>query len=166
MRKAAGLAALLLAFSLQSAALAEAERGTPASARPQPARLESGPEFVRGLPFFAQNAIAALVGRYSVGGDSVRVYSCRGEVFFGPEWSSLPASDSFGLSAGLRCLIRDRETKPVLALRAARYTLFIELPRYAPPLLRFSFAFADKFAPFFSNADTDAELSFPAFIDF
>jgi hypothetical protein len=166
MRKTACLAALLLALSLQAFPQAAAGRGGPAAAKPQPARLESGPESVKGLPFFGQNAIAALAGRYSVGEDPVRVYCCRGEVFFGPEWSPLPASDSAGLPAGLRCLVRDREANPVLALRAARYTLFIELPRYSQALLRFSFAFADKFAPFFSNADTDAELSFPAFIDF
>lgn len=138
----------------------------PQAAKPRTARLESGPEAVKGLPFFSPNAIAALRGRYSVGAESAQVYSCRAEVFLGPEWSPLTAPDSSGLGSGLRCFVRDREAAPVLAIRAARYTLFIGLPRYAPELLIFSFALAEKFSPFFSNAATDAELSFPAFIDF
>lgn len=168
MRRGACLAACALILSLPALAQAgtSGPSGRDAPAKARTARLESGPEAVRGLPFFPPNAIVALAGRYSVGADAARVYSCRAEVFLGPEWSPLPPADASGLGAGLRCFVRGRDSAPVLAIRAERYTLFVGLPRYAPEFLRFSFALAGKFSPFFSNAATDAELSFPAFIDF
>lgn len=169
-RRLGPLAALFLAALLASGTAADAEGQAPApkAGGPRQARLERGPEPVKGLPFFAPNAIAALSGLYSAGGGSVRVYSCRAELFFGPDWQALPRGElpATASAKALSALVRDRGGRPVIALRAQSYTLFIELPRYAPDLVAFAFAFADRFAPFFSAAPSDAELSFPAFVPY
>jgi hypothetical protein len=126
-----------------------------------PAVLLRGPEARRGLPFFGGNAIPCLAGLYAVGDVRVPVWSCRDPLYLGAAWKPLKIEGRLAAS----WLLEGKEG-PVLALAGRGYTLFLEAPGDSPPLRRFALAFERRFSTFFANAPSDAELSFPAFVDF
>jgi len=143
-----------------------AATGGAAAARPElpPGRalLLRGPEPRKGLPFFSPNAIPALVGEYEVSTALVRVWSSRSPLSFGKSWESIPIK----LPASLRALRLARDGGPVIALAGPDYSLFFELPADTPAFRSFLAAFERRFAFFFEGAPTDAELSFPAYLDY
>jgi len=59
-----------------------------------------------------------------------------------------------------------RDGGPVIALAGPGYSLFFELPEDTPAFRSFLAAFERRFAFFFEGAPTDAELSFPAYLDY
>jgi len=177
---AAGLA--LLAASSSSAAAA-----------PRRALLARGADPVKGLPFFSPNAIAALRGSYDLAeagaargaasgavpaspagalgsrGETraIQVWYSREGVVFSEAWKRLGQGEAGAYAEAAFSL--ERGAARVLALRAEGYALFFELtqdPKDAGAELSFVRAFAAKFALYFRNAQTDAELSFPAFVDY
>lgn len=136
--------------------------------------LVSGADSVRGLPFFSPNAIAALTGVYAVGGapiaaapmasaatgaPRITLWYTREAVVLGSAWKRLDLGGS-----ALYSLPRDSGT--ALCLKSARYALFFELPVDDAANRAFVLAFNRKFLVFFENAPTDAELSFPAYVDY
>jgi hypothetical protein len=133
-----------------------------AAAPVSPARLLRGPDAVRGLPFFGPNAIAALRGEYDLGVGHALVWSCRGAVVLGAAWKAAQAEAG---SSSRPFLLAGAE-RTVFALVADRYVLFVELPADLPATRRFAFALDRDFHTFFENAPTDAELSFPAFVEY
>jgi hypothetical protein len=141
--------------------------------------LESGADAVKGLPFFSPNAIPTLTGAYELeqasqnassglapNAPTLRLWYTRETVVLGSDWKS------FELGEG-RAYILSVGGKEVLALRADRYTLFFE-PDTATGAARlgdektkaFIRAFSRKFLSFFENAASEAELSFPAYVDY
>jgi len=66
----------------------------------------------------------------------------------------------------LRVFRLQRDVSVVLALKAASYILFLELPEDTVALRRFALALDRRFGFFFENAATDAELSFPSFVEY
>lgn len=170
MRKPRALALLVCALSLIAAfhCLASPSGGPSASRR---AYLILGADRIKGLPFFSPNAIPALSGAYELGAaptvpgaPTLELWYTRETVVLGPAWKS------FGAVGG-RAYLLSSGGAGVLALRADRYTLFF---RAAEGSLRlddaraasFVEAFSRKFLSFFENASSDAELSFPAFVDY
>ena len=127
-----------------------------------PARLLSGPAALRGLPFFAPNAIRVLRGEYDLGPFRVTLWYTREALVFGEAWKAQPS----GRGGPAKSWLLERSEGPVLAVSGAGYSLFVELPRDSASLRRFASALDEKFRVFFLNAPTDAELSFPAFVDF
>jgi len=144
--------------------------------------LSRGTEAVRGLPFFSPNAIPALRAEYllapadaqpadaatAVGRGRteplVRVWSTREPLVFGQAW----ARDLESQSDTRRALLLGRPEGPVLALLEGGYVLLFELPAGADAAAYRSFALAldRRFAIFFDHAPSDADLSFPASVDF
>jgi len=163
---ASGLAVQAAAQAAGSGTSAAAVPGGAAAARPElpPGRalLLRGPEPRKGLPFFSPNAIPALVGEYEVSKSLVRVWSSRSPLSFGKSWESIPIK----LPASLRALRLARDGGPVIALAGPDYSLFFELPADTPAFRSFLAAFERRFAFFFEGAPTDAELSFPAYLDY
>jgi len=163
---ASGLAVQAAAQAAGSGTSAAAVPGGAAAARPElpPGRalLLRGPEPRKGLPFFSPNAIPALVGEYEVSTALVRVWSSRSPLSFGKSWESIPIK----LPASLRALRLARDGGPVIALAGPGYSLFFELPEDTPAFRSFLAAFERRFAFFFEGAPTDAELSFPAYLDY
>lgn len=164
-REARGARAVLLALGLLALGLVPALPA--AGAPPGPAspaataRLAKGPYPVKGLPFFATNALPALQGEYSLAQGSCRVWSCRAGLVFGGEWKSQGRPE-----AGQPVLrILASPSSVVLALSGEGYTLFFEAPADSPLLRNFAYAMEKRFRGFFAGAPTDAELSFPAFVD-
>jgi hypothetical protein len=149
------------------AALAQgaAAQGTAPARR---AILLRGADAVKGLPFFPPNAIAALSGVYgpegtASGAPETRVWYSREALVLSSAWkradlgaSGLPDESAYALA---------RAGGSVLALRTAKYTLFFELGD-DPGGRDFARAFDRKFRSFFDNAASDAELSFPAYVDY
>jgi len=135
--------------------------GAPAAIR-SPARLLSGPAALRGLPFFAPNAIRVLRGEYDLGSFRVTLWYTRDALIFGDAWKIQPA----GRGGQAKSWLLERPEGPVLAIAESGYSLFVELPLDSASLRRFAWALDEKFRAFFLNAPTDAELSFPAFVDF
>ena len=127
-----------------------------------PARLLSGPAALRGLPFFTPNAIRVLRGEYDLGPLRVAVWYTREALVFGEAWKVQPA----GRGGSAKSWLLERSAGPVLAIAEPGYSLFVELPLDSASLRRFAWALDEKFRVFFLNAPTDAELSFPAFVDF
>jgi hypothetical protein len=172
--------AALFAFALVAAAVSSAE-----ASAPHRALLLQGADAVKGLPFFPPNAIAALSGVYSLdrpaspgaaaaspgdaaappaskAGSSVAVWYTRETLVFAPAWKrvdlgGLPGDVAYSLAEG---------TGIVLALKAGTYVLFFELSSGDPSFAAFAKAFERKFQAFFENAASDAELSFPAYVDY
>jgi hypothetical protein len=137
--------------------------------------LVLGADSIKGLPFFSPNAIRALSGAYELGlagktpqalspssssTPRIAVWYTREALVLGPEWKRLELGGSRAYSLA-------RGGGAVVALRADRYTLFFE-PGPVPEgkARAFMLAFERKFLAFFENAPSDAELSFPAFVDF
>ena len=164
-----------LAFAAGQAPKVAAQTGTA-----RLAMLVRGADSVRGLPFFPPNALAALVGAYrpqsavsvaapqpgepgAAGVDETTVWYTRETLVLGPAWKRT------GL-VGSEAYLMARPRGAVILLKQARYYLFFELPVGAEPgdkdRLSFVRAFDRKFLAFFNNAATDAELSFPAYVDF
>jgi hypothetical protein len=176
---------LLLALAAAGAGQALAAQGTAAAqvaAGAQRAFLVRGAASVRGLPFFSANALAALVGAYSLGGAAgatapggaaapaqgvappepeLLVWYTREALVLGGSWKQ---AASYGGAA----FALERPQGPVIVMKAAAYYLFFDLPQAAAERDRRAFirAFDRKFLAFFENARSDAELSFPAYVDY
>lgn len=130
--------------------------------------LVRGADAVRGLPFFPPNAIHALVGVYSIGGATsakateTKVWYTRESLVLGASWkrADFPGYDAFVLT---------RPQGSVLVVRTSAFHLFFEAPTGTstsdPGLRSFAKAFDRKFTVFFENVPTDAELSFPAYVE-
>ena len=161
-----GLAAQASPASGGGAAIAPGVAGptsaTVAEAIRSPARLLSGPAALRGLPFFAPNAIRVLRGDYDLGPLRVAVWYTREALVFGEAWKSQPS----GRGGAAKSWLLERSAGPVLAIAEPGYCLFVELSQDSASLRRFAWSLDEKFRVFFLNAPTDAELSFPAFVDF
>jgi hypothetical protein len=132
--------------------------------------LIHGPETLRGLPFFSPNAIPALGASYLLADKAIRVWYTREALWFSDEWHAIPEPSGPGIKQVLR---RDDARLGVIVLRTQRFSLFLSLPDgtgtgagIGPEFRRFSAGLVSRFAFFFDNAATDAELSFPATIDF
>jgi len=177
MRRAAAAVALSLCGLL--AATPQGSAGTAA----RRALLERGADPIKGLPFFSPNAIAALSGAYDLGASAaakaavspiaasrpapnapmVGVWYTREDLVIGSAWKRAAVGGASGYALS-------RSQGIVLALRGQGYSLFFELPSGEaaddPAALAFIKAFDRKFLAFFENAATDAELSFPAYVDY
>ncbi len=131
--------------------------------------LVRGADAVKGLPFFPPNAIHALVGAYGVGGGGAaakatetKVWYTREALVLGTMWkrADFPGYDAFVLT---------RPQGSVMVFKTSAFHLFFEASTGTttsdPGLRAFVRAFIRKFTVFFENVATDAELSFPAFVD-
>ena len=107
----------------------------------------------------------------------VRVWFTRERVVLGREWKQATAGTSRawllerppsrdGASGETASPGEGGAEKPtVLAILPGSYALFFELPDGSPRSRDFAPAFLRRFAVFFENARSDAELSMPAFVD-
>jgi len=175
-------ASWLAVFVVLAAAglLAGARPAAAAPASLRRARLETGPDRIRGLPFFGTNAILGLSGSYSLGGRRAAVYFSRSPLYYDESWAALGAGKiSAGAAQGtkasswkalagaqMRELGAAEGGGSVIALRKSRYTLFIWLPRIEAGDLDFAAAFAERFEFFSAAATDDSGISFPAFVDY
>jgi|GEM_PF-6606001 len=141
---------------------------------PGRALLVRGTYAFRGLPHFPPNAVPGLAGEYllaapPVGPDSaaagtadlsLRVWYTREPLVFGDRWKSgkLGPYTSYELRP-------DATSMLFLAIASDGHELFLELPRDLPELRSFAVALERKFDQFFVGASSDADLSFPAFVD-
>jgi hypothetical protein len=155
-------------------ALAAAEASSQAQVTQRRAFLASGADPVKGLPFFPPNALRALEGSYELGGlaspnapasapaqDRAQVWYTREAIVLGGSWRRTD------LGAGFPSYALSRPQGPVYCVEASGYFLFLEPPEAAPAAWSaFAAAFARKFQAFFQGAASDAELSFPAFVDY
>jgi hypothetical protein len=156
--------ALCLAVPIAAAPAASARR----------ALLVSGADAVKGLPFFQPNAIAALTGAYALasvpsgastlGAERVGLWYTREAIVLDASWKrvDLDGRTAYSLSRG---------AGSVLCYKEGRFSLFFELGPAAAPGVEaerraFIKAFLKKFLAFFDNAASDAELSFPAYVDY
>lgn len=164
-RAATALLALLVLVQLLAIAQAPARR----------ALLVSGADPVKGLPFFPPNALASLVGAYDLAlpapPGSLTTPSALAEVWYTRE--SLVLGPAWKRSDGAlpQALVLDRPQGPVYGLAGEGYRLFLEPPNGSAAGAESAWrafvpAFERKFQAFFLNAATDAELSFPAFVDY
>jgi hypothetical protein len=145
------------------------------------ALLVRGADAVKGLPFFPPNAIAALSGAYALDGSTApggtaapqatpdrpetAVWYSREAIVFGAAWKRVDLGAA--ASPGETAYSSARGAATVLALKTGKYALFFELLSGEDPRSRaFILAFDRKFLAFFTNAATDAELSFPAYVDY
>ena len=182
-RPLAALAAAFLAaasLGLPAAAQAAGSQGTAA----RRALLSRGADSVKGLPFFPPNALSALVGSYALAGLSsklatgpaaapfsaavwglaeARVWYTRESLVLGSAWRRTDLGGRLAYSLA-------QAQRQVLLLREEGYYLFFEFSRDLesedPRRGAFALAFERKFQAFFQNASGDAELSFPAFVEF
>lgn len=141
-----------------------APESLPTAAPKGRALLLSGPEPRKGLPFFPPNVIPALYGEYLVDTGRIPVFSTREPLALSGSWHAVlgpgwPAT-------GIRAYRLAREGGVVLLLRTAKYSLFLLLPPDLEAYRAFSLALERRFSFFFDNAADDAELSFPASVDF
>jgi hypothetical protein len=166
-----GAAAALAAAAFLGLGLPSAEAQAGSGPR---AVLAAGTFALRGLPFFSPNAIPCLKGEYALSpggatappaaetgiipGERIPVWFTREPLIFGAEWkrSSLGGYAARSLS---------RPAGQALALVSERYVLVFEIPSDDAAFRSIALAIANRFAVFFANAPTDAELSFPAFVD-
>ena len=153
---------------------------------PRRAVLLRGADAVKGLPFFPPNAIAALTGAYvparpaSAGGPAraggvaqsggaeppapeTAVWFSREVIVLSTAWKRVDSGVAGFPDESAYALARGSLT--VLALKSAKYTLFFELSDEGGGR-EFARAFDRKFRSFFDNAASDAELSFPAYVDY
>jgi len=157
------------------ALLALAGPGTAQAVSTQARRafLVRGPAPVKGLPFFAPNVLPGLAGEYSLveprvgeaGAAEFPVWYTRASIVLASTWKR---AEAYGPGA----FLLGRGPASVLLIRTSRCSLFFELPPSAAPdapdsrQRAFIGAFVKKFTVFFDNAATDAELSFPAYVDY
>jgi hypothetical protein len=177
-RASIAFAAFACALSLLQAAAQAA--GNPAVKKT--AVLLRGTYPLRGLPFFGPNAIQSLYGEYHLGIEArdaaaalkaasdelgqgnpnrINVWYTREQVVLSSEWKSTVAP-------GMRILSRP-EGRPgieVLFVKGEGYSLFFECNTDNAELRSFALALNRKFAVFFNNASSDAELSFPALVEY
>jgi hypothetical protein len=153
--------------------------GAGGAAAPRRAVLLRGADAVKGLPFFPPNAIAALSGAYvpnrpaPAGGSSAAgaapglpetaVWYSREFLVLSPAWKRVDSLSVGFPDEAAYALARGSLT--ILAIRAPKYTLFFELSDEGGGR-EFARAFDRKFRSFFDNAAGDAELSFPAYVDY
>jgi hypothetical protein len=158
--------ALTLVVALGAAVDAEAQNAASRAEASRRAMLVRGADSARGLPFFGPNAIAALSGAYRLvaGGGEAVVWYTRDSVVLGPEWKRTSLGGVEGSQPEARVLARARGI--AVALEGEKYSLFFELASDAPSWRAFAFAFDRKFRGFFDAATSDAELSFPAYVDY
>jgi hypothetical protein len=142
------------------------------AAAPRRAVLLRGADAVKGLPFFPPNAIAALSGAYvpglpasgaAPGRPETAVWYSRELIVLSSAWKRADAGAVGFPDEAAYSLARGSLT--VLAIRAPKYTLFFELSDESGGR-EFARAFDRKFRSFFDNAASDAELSFPAYVDY
>jgi hypothetical protein len=162
-------ASMLLALAAAGPGAAAQQAAAPQGAGSQAssaqrALLVRGADPVKGLPFFPPNAIPALEGAYSLGGGAkgpeLAVWYTRESLILGGAWKRAEVG-------GLPAFVLARSEGNVVVLRSAQYYLFFELPSGGDSRWRaFIPAFDRKFLVFFENAASDAELSFPAYIDY
>jgi hypothetical protein len=176
---AAAIAILLVAGRMPVPAQSAPAAAAKAAAAPA-AILLKGAIAERGLPFFGPNAIRALYGEYLLGERAqdaasavgaaesapgkddprlVRLWYTRESVVLSSAWK---ASSAYG--AGSRVL--DRPEGPAVHLKGEGYSLFLELRSESPEARSFAPALNRKFAVFFRNASSDAELSFPSTVEY
>jgi len=183
--RAALAAALFLAGCLGAHAAAQAL--APAGAQGRAARraiLVRGADAVKGLPFFSPNALAALVGSYDLAGlgataarapapgaapgtapgaAEARVWYTREPLVLGGAWRRTDLEGSLAYSLA-------QDGGAVLLLKDPGYYLFFEFSKELAPdeagRRAFVLSFERKFQVFFQNASNDAELSFPAYVDY
>ena len=171
-----GARILILAVALAGLARPALSAASPASGTPARAILAKGPDASRGLPFFSANAIPSLRVEYLIvpagaipanaaeavapgrADPVVRVWYTRERLVLGATWKVVELG-------GRRARLLERVEGPVIALISERYALLFELPADSPSLRGFATTLERRFAIFFDNAPTDAELSFPAIVD-
>ncbi len=125
--------------------------------------LTRGTFALRGLPFFAPNAIRALGGEYSLGSLSIAVWFTRDAVAFSERWRRTTIG---AYTAYIQATREGQEAKGSLfALALGPYELFVQTPADDAAGRDFIVAFERRFAIFYANARDDSELSFPAFVD-
>jgi hypothetical protein len=178
MRSRLGRTILALAACALLEPAASAQGTTAQVAAPaRRAILLRGADAAKGLPFFPPNAIAALSGAYvadrpaspgassaaASGAPETAVWYSRETLVFSSAWKRVDLGAAGFPDEAAYSLPRGAFT--VLALKAAKYTLFFELSD-DPGGREFARAFDRKFRSFFDNAAGDAELSFPAFVDY
>ena len=176
MRRTKGTMAFAVAFLAVAASLpaqiGAASAGTSPTSDTRRAILVRGAYAVKGLPFFPPNALPALTGIYgpdtgSAGpasrADEISVWYTREALVLGGTWKRTDIG-------GSEAYLIERPQGPVIVLKSAGYYLFFELPAGTSPddkgRASFVRAFDRKFLVFFTNAATDAELSFPAYVDY
>jgi hypothetical protein len=159
------LAAAALLLSLALGALCASAQSLPSARR---AMLIRGPDRAKGLPFFQPNAIAALAGSYSLDGSSATPAASAASVWFTREYLVLGPSWKRSDMAGLAAYVQALPASQAVALKLSDYYLLFELPGSLPASLRSAFieAFERKFLVFYQNAGSEAEISFPAFVDY
>ncbi len=137
--------------------------GMPLAAPPGRGLLAEGPARVGGLPFFPSNATPALSGTYLVGPDRITFWFTRSALFFSESWKDHPAlASATGVPSSLLVL----DGRQVFALRWKDHCLFLSAPAGRELSRAFIVAFVRRFSFFYGTAATDAELSFPAAVDF
>ncbi len=140
------------------------ERRAPPAPAPRPGRalLLRGPEPRKGLPYFSPNAIASLVGVYAHVEGEIIVRYTRAPLVWGSAWENalVKTPENF------RAYLRKDSLGRVFALASPRYTLFFELHADSSATRAFALAFERRFRFFFEGAVSDAELSFPAYVDY
>jgi hypothetical protein len=159
---ALGLGLLALGETAAEGAAA-ADPGPPRVAPAGRALLSSGPDLLHGLPFFGPNAIAGLGGEYLVGAEAIPLWFTRVTLSYGGAWKE---GGGFPVVAGAREYSLTTSGRSVIAWKYARYSLIISFPSETAELRRFASALLLRFAFFFENAATDAELSFPATVEY
>jgi len=175
-------------YSLASAAVAVLFLAAGAAAQSSGARaakssglLVRGPFSERGLPFFGANAIPVLRGEYLVGAKAedaasavgaasaegsassagpTTVWYTREGVVLSSAWQAIPGS----ANASLRLLAQPEGE--VLYVRGEGYSLFVRAPKADAAARSFALALNRRFAVFFNSASSDAELSFPAVVEY
>jgi|GEM_PF-1439324 len=172
---------LALAATLLIATVAPASpQATKARPEAPSAVLLRGTFSVRGLPFFGPNAIGALHGEYLLGtrasdaasavaaaaNDPAKYEDRRVSAWYTKERVVLSTGWKASASAGPGAFVLARPEGPVLFLKGEGYSLFLELRAETPETKAFAQALNRKFGVFFRNAASDAELSFPALVEY
>jgi hypothetical protein len=173
-RTRAALASALALLALAGGAAQGKAAQDSAAQGAQRVILISGPSPVKGLPFFPANALAALCGSYGpIAGAELKgasapdgellVWYTREALVLGNSWkrTGIGGPTAFALA---------RPQGSVLVLVGPHYYLFFEPPAGSASgdlsWRAFVQAFDRKFQAFLEKAATDAELSFPAYVDY
>ena len=172
MRRALLRLASLLALGLALQALGQSKAAAQAlPAGTSRALLLRGADPVKGLPFFAPNALAALSGAYVLGGSPPAGATTKEPeilVWYTSETLVLPASWKKAAFFGPTAFALARPQGSVLVLKGSLDYLFFDYPSTLDEaaVRTFVSAFERKFRVFLQNAATASELSFPAYVDY
>ncbi|MEI6385252.1 MAG: hypothetical protein WCQ50_01365 [Spirochaetota bacterium] len=169
-----GHARLLAALALAACALAcgaetaappsgSVAGGIPLVAPPGRGLLAEGPARVGGLPFFPSNATPALSGSYLVASDRITFWFTRSTLYFSPAWKDSP---NLATATGVPASVLVQGERQVLALRWKDHSLFLSAPSGRELPRAFVVALVRRFSFFYGSVTSDAELSFPAAVDF